>query len=67
MLKLKKNSKLKKKLKTQGENSKSRHFYDPWVPEKRPKKPEVNAINIEHLPIEETKEVLHNWICKTTM
>ena len=28
-------SKLKKKLKTQGKNSKSRHFKDPWVPEKR--------------------------------
>jgi len=27
----------RKKLKTQGENSKSWHFQDPWVPEKRPK------------------------------
>ena len=30
--------KMKKPVKTQGENSKSRHFKDSRVPEKRPKK-----------------------------
>ena len=40
-------SKLKKKLKTQGENSKGRHFQNPWVPEKRPKKPDLNIKNVK--------------------
>ena len=51
-------SKLKRKLETrrkyqnsrkkiQGENSKSRHFQDPWVPEKRPKK------SLPQLPVQD--------------
>ena len=31
------------KIKTQGENSKSRHFQDHWMLEKRAKKPSLNA------------------------
>ena len=33
-----KNSRLKERTQTQGQNSKSWHFQDPWMPEKRPKK-----------------------------
>ena len=43
---MKKYVKTKKTLKTQGDNSKSRHFKDLWLPEKRPKNPGLLEIEI---------------------
>ena len=61
-----KTQEISRKLKTQGENSKSRHFWKRRVPEKRPKrKPDLGSAAILHLLLinvaSERKRSLRLW------